>query len=378
MPTINVLLVDDSAIIRGLMSKALSADPQINIIGTAGDGLMAISAVQRQAPDVIVLDIEMPRMDGISALPELLKIAPAAKVIMASTLTLRNAGISMQAMALGAADYLPKPTAKSSEEVEHFYRDLIGKVKALGQAAANARVASAPTSAGAAVSATPAEPRPMSAPKPAIHPPPLSTVPLANVGVKALAVASSTGGPQALVSFFEQLKGHLQHTPIFVTQHMPANFTTILAEHITRVAGRLCAEAKEGEVVVPERIYLAPGDFHMLAEKNAVGQVMLHVNQGPQENFCRPAADPMLRSFTKIYGSQLLLIVLTGMGQDGMLGARELVAAGGNVIAQDEASCVVYGMPKAVVENHLARAVLPLSGIAPYLISQLEGCGHAS
>lgn len=365
---INVLLVDDSAVIRGLMAKALSQDNDIFICGTASEGGMAIAAAQRTPPDVIVLDIEMPGMDGITALPELLRVAPQSKIIMASTLTLRNAGISMQAMTLGAADYLPKPSAKFGNEVEAFYRELIEKIKALGGPQAARREAENP---GAPVAAA----VPVAAPKPVFTQPftASSGMPLSVGGVKALAIASSTGGPQALLSLFGQLKGHLGNIPIFITQHMPPNFTTILADHIEKVAGRPCAEGKDGEPVTPGHIYIAPGDYHMQPEKTATGQVKIVLNQNPQENYCRPAADPMLRSLSAIYGPQLAVVVLTGMGQDGMLGAKEVVANGGSVIAQDEASCVVYGMPKAVVENVACKAVLPLPEIGRYLIQQIEG-----
>lgn len=370
---INVLLVDDSAVIRGLMSKAIAVDPEIQIIGTAGDGAMAISMAKSNAPDVIILDIEMPGMDGITALPELLKIAPKTKIIMASTLTLRNAAISMQALSLGASDYIPKPSAKFGNEVDIFYREIIEKTKALGGPAARARGHAAPTSAAASGSvATPAAAP--ATPKLAAKfvPPASASTPLHVSGVKALAIASSTGGPQALLSLFEQLKGRLPNLPIFITQHMPPTFTTILAEHITKISGRTCAEGKDGEVVVPGRVYLAPGDYHMIPESKN-GSIIITTNQGPQENYCRPAADPMLRALAGIYGKHLAVVVLTGMGQDGMLGSKVVVEAGGSVIAQDEASCVVYGMPKAVVENGLCRAVLPLPEIGSYLTQQIEG-----
>jgi len=363
---IKVLLVDDSAVIRGLMSKALSADPVIEIVGSAANGAMAIDMAKNLQPDVIILDIEMPVMDGITALPELLKLAPAPKVIMASTLTMRNANISIQALGLGAADYLAKPSAKFGNEVEDFYRDLISKVKALAASKASA-AAPVPTPV-AAYTPTPI-PTKISAPIVLAN----SDMPLHVSGVRAIAIASSTGGPQALMALFESIKGHFLNIPIFITQHMPPNFTTILAEHLSKSSGRKCVESKTGEVVVGGGIYLAAGDFHMIPEKAAGGQIVLKNTQDEPENFCRPAADPMLRALSAIYGRQLAVVVLTGMGHDGMRGAKEVVAAGGSVIAQDEASCVVYGMPKAVVENKLCRAVLPLSEIGQYLIRQIEG-----
>ena len=161
--------------------------------------------------------------------------------------------------------------------------------------------------------------------------------------------------------------------PIFVTQHMPPSFTAILAEHLTKSAGRPCVEAKHGETAQPGYIYIAPGDYHMVPEKLQSGQVVTQLNQNSPENYCRPAADPMLRALSTIYGSHLAVIVLTGMGQDGMEGCKVVVANGGHVIAQNEESCVVYGMPKAVVDNQLCRKVLPLSEIGGYMIQQLEG-----
>lgn len=366
---VKVLLVDDSAIIRGLMSKALSGDSAIQIVGSAANGSMAIDMAKTIKPDVVVLDIEMPVMDGITALPELLKLSPAPKVIMASTLTMRNASISMQALALGASDYLAKPSSKFGNEVEDFYRELTSKVKAL--AADKVTKSFAPTPVSYAVVAAPQVIAKPSAPT---TPPVLlnSDMPLHVSGVKAIAIASSTGGPQALMALFESIKGHFLNIPIFITQHMPPNFTTILAEHLTKSLGRKCEESKTGIVATAGGVYLAAGDYHMIPEKNASGQVVLHNKQDAPENFCRPAADPMLRALSKIYGRQLAVVVLTGMGQDGMLGAKEVVASGGSVIAQNEATCVVYGMPKAVVENKLCRAVLPLSEIGSYLIRQIE------
>ena len=363
---IRVLLVDDSAIIRGLMSRELTNDRNITVAGSAADGIMAIQSAKQLHPDIIVLDIEMPRMDGITALPELLKASPTSKIIMASTLTSRNAAISMQALALGASDYVAKPSSNSADGLKEFYRELITKIYAL-----------APRSALAATS--PELKTPVLAPaKSAAKPYPVlaAGTPLNPMGISALAIASSTGGPQALTSLFGQLKGHLKAIPIFITQHMPPTFTTILADHISKAGDRICREAKDGELVTAGCIYLAPGNYHMVVEKNAAGQCILRTNQDAQENFCRPAADPMLRSLSLMYGTHLAAVVLTGMGQDGMEGAKAVNAKGGSVIAQDEASCVVYGMPKAVVENNLCKAVLPLADMGAFLIRQIEGAGR--
>jgi two-component system chemotaxis response regulator CheB len=352
MPTIRTVLVDDSAVIRGLMQRALSADPEVEIVATAMDGQMALDVLKRIPADIVILDIEMPVMDGLTALPEILKRHPNVKVIMASTLTLRNAEVSLKALALGASDYLAKPTAQDPGEVQEFYRQMLAKIHALVPKGSASAATQAQPSAPAIVSIPPVRGivRPHSSPPPA----------------SALAIASSTGGPQALLTLFKEWKGRTLRVPMFITQHMPPNFTTILAQHISTASGMDCHEAKDGEEVKSGVIYLAPGDFHMTVERVGTS-VKLKLDKNPPENFCRPSADPMLRSLTKIYGSKLLVTVLTGLGADGARGAVEVVNNGGTVIAQDEATCVVYGMPKAVVEAKLTSAVLPLPQIAPYL-----------
>jgi two-component system chemotaxis response regulator CheB len=365
---IRVLIVDDSAVIRGLMNKALASDVALSIVGSAANGQMAIQLARELRPDVMVLDIEMPVMDGITALPEIVRVSPNTKVIIASTLSLRNAEISMRALSLGATDYLPKPTTKLGGEVDIFYRDLIAKVKALAPTTPLQTNVTAPNIV--APVAIPAKPPLASRP---FVPPPSASTPLHVGGIKALAIASSTGGPQALLKLFEDIKGRLTNIPIFITQHMPPTFTTILAGHIAKAGNRECKEAQKGMIATGGEAYIAPGDFHMIPEKNATGQVMLRITQDPPENFCRPAADPMLRALSGIYGRQLAIVVLTGMGSDGAEGAKVAVSAGASVIAQDEASCVVYGMPKAVVDAGICRAVLPLSDIGSYLTREIEG-----
>jgi len=361
--SIRVLLVDDSAVIRGLMNKALIQDPAITVVGAAANGEMAISMAKELKPDIIILDIEMPVMDGITALPQLIQVC-RARIIMASTLTQRNAEISMKALSNGASDYLAKPSAKFGNEVDMFYRELTEKIKALGGVrtpTATPQISDIPPRTAAPVTASPA-PAPVAS----------SAQKLSDASIKAVAIASSTGGPQALLALFEQLKGGLGNVPIFITQHMPPTFTAILADHLSKAGNRKITEGKDGMEVMPGEGYVAPGDHHMVPEL-VNGKVIIRTNQGPQENFCRPAADPMLRSLSAIYGSQLLVAVLTGMGQDGMEGAKVVVRNGGHVIAQDEASCVVYGMPKAVVENQLCKAVLPLSEIGKFLIQNVGG-----
>jgi two-component system chemotaxis response regulator CheB len=356
------MVVDDSAVIRGLITKALEADADLKVIMGVGDGNMAVYWAKHEQPDVVILDIEMPVMDGITALPKVLEASPKTKVIIASTLSQRNATISLEALSLGASDYLPKPSARDPEELKSFHRELLMKVRALGGLPP---VSNPKTSAPATAMQTPAA---TSVPR-APHTGPIKLLPETSTVVQALAIASSTGGPQALLTLLTALNGKLMHIPIFITQHMPATFTALLAEQIGKASGRPSAEAKEGEAVQPGHIYVAPGNYHMTVARSGTN-FLLHLDQGPLVNFCRPAADPMLESLSKVYGASLFTVVLTGMGADGAEGCVKVAEKGGSVIAQDEASCVVYGMPKAAAEAGVCQAILPLSEIAAYLIKR--------
>ncbi len=357
-----VMVADDSAVIRGLLTRALEGDPEIRVVASVGDGQMAINALQRNAIDVIVLDVEMPVMDGLTAIPKLLAVSPSVKIIMASTLTLRNADISMRAIQSGAADYIAKPTTtREISGADVFKRDLVAKVKAL---AATARRAGSRTRADVRTSVLPPAISGGLRPRADTAPPVLRPIALAG-RPDVIAIGSSTGGPQALFEVLAHLKGGVTQ-PILITQHMPATFTTILAEHISRQCGIVCAEAKEGEPIVGGRAYVAPGDNHMLVV-NRGASLVLTLTKDPPENFCRPAVDPMLRSIVRAYGRKVLAIILTGMGQDGLRGCQEVTAAGGVVIGQDEATSVVWGMPGAVAQAGVCSAILPLKEIGPYI-----------
>jgi two-component system chemotaxis response regulator CheB len=357
-----VMVVDDSAVIRGLLSRALENDPELRVVASVGDGQMAVSAMNRQTIDVIVLDIEMPVMDGLTAIPKLIEIDPAVKIIMASTLTARGADISMCALRAGAADYVTKPSStRELGAADMFKRELVSKVKVLAQAAR--RTGTRPRPGGRPDRPlTPVTlPRLRSMDPSAVVLRPVPTPFQADI----IAIGASTGGPQALFEVLSHLKPGLPQ-PILITQHMPATFTTILAEHISRQCGIPCTEAKEGEPIKGGHIYLAPGDFHMvLALRN--GSTVLSINKEAPENFCRPAVDPMMRSIAKIYGRRILSVILTGMGQDGMRGCTEVVNGGGMVIAQDEPTSVVWGMPGAVATAGICSAMLPLREIGPYI-----------
>jgi two-component system, chemotaxis family, protein-glutamate methylesterase/glutaminase len=352
---IRVLVVDDSHVIRGLLTRTLDSDPGIKVVATASNGKAAIEEIGKTEIDVVVLDIEMPVMDGMTALPQIIAVRPGVQVIMASTLTLKGASISMKAISRGAVDYVPKPTSTGEiNSAEGFKRDLIAKVKSWGNVGRKRK----PTAAAPAA--------PNTALKKLYSAGPIKLRDMPNLfRPDCLAIGSSTGGPQALFKVFQML-GKVTNIPVFVTQHMPATFTTILAEHLAQASGMPAAEAKDGEPVTAGRIYVAPGDFHMTVSAEG-GRKVLHLDTNPPENFCRPAVDPMLRSLAKAYNGKVVVMMLTGMGQDGSKGSRVIVDSGGVVAAQDEATSVVWGMPGAVTSAGLCSAVLPLSDIGPFL-----------
>jgi two-component system chemotaxis response regulator CheB len=347
-------------VIRGLITRLLESDQELAVVGSVGNGQMAIGTCQRQSVDVVVLDIEMPVMDGLTALPQILAAAPGVKVIMASTLTTRNAQISLKALQAGAADYVAKPTSTAEiQAAQEFRRELIEKVKALGQAGRKRRAERGDVKPGDL---------PFRPPAGAIKPERKAGIALrvaAQRPPEVIAIGSSTGGPQALIAVLTKFPNSIR-LPILITQHMPATFTSILAEHLARASGWPCAEAVDGEPVRANRIYVAPGDFHMkVAVEN--GARLLRLTKEPPENFCRPAVDPMFRSVAQAYGAGVLGVVLTGMGSDGAKGARAVVDAGGSVIAQDETTSVVWGMPGAAAAAGVCSAVLPLPEITSYL-----------
>lgn len=339
-----VLLCDDSAAIRGFYRRALETDAGITIVASVGNGQSALDALKQHEVDVAVLDIEMPVMDGLTALPRLLAAQPGLKILVVSGLTPRGADISYKALVAGAAECVLKPGTADPSAASEFQRELVTKVRALAEAR---RIKLA---------------KPAFAPTPAIRAPKLASSRAAPV--HAIAIISSTGGPAALLQLIPALKDGPRQ-PIFITQHMPPRFTTSLAEHLSRVGGRVAAEAVDGEVVRDGRIYVAPGDWHMVVDASRPPK--LHLVQSPPVNFCRPSADPMLHSLTKAYGANLLCVVLTGMGSDGLAGAGQVVAAGGTVIAQDQATSVVWGMPGAVANAGLCSAILPLDALGTYI-----------
>ncbi len=371
---IRVMVVDDSAVVRGLITRMLEADADISVVSSVGNGKMAVDSLARNEVEVVVLDIEMPVMDGLTALPKLLEIDKSIRVIMASTLTARNADISLRALQAGAVDYIPKPS--SSRELSggrDFSKELVDKVKI--HANARRKLKGSPSVSISRPRTTLEKPSPATAAHAGSSLHKNKEVVLRAPSLKerpdVIAIGSSTGGPQALFSVLKGMFGKVKQ-PVIITQHMPATFTKILAEHINRMTGWTCSEATDGMVVEAGKAYLAPGDFHMVVESQGT-QKVLRLNQDPPENFCRPAVDPMFRSISATYGRKVLSIILTGMGADGLKGGRVIVENGGDLIAQDEASSVVWGMPGAVAQAGICSAVLPLDEISSYVVKVAAG-----
>ena len=375
-----VMLVDDSAVIRGFFKRWLEVDTAVKIIASVSDGAQAVRAVGKLDVEVVVLDIEMPGMDGMTALPKLLQIKPNIKVIMASTLTTRNAKVSIAALSQGAADYIPKPTStRELHSTEDFRIDLVRKVKALGWAIRRSSGQTIPISAarenagqkGATQVIIKSGDSDRSDRVIIDRSRPITLRAASTKQPEILAIGSSTGGPQALFTIFGELKNDLD-VPVIITQHMPATFTAILAEHIRRVSGADASEAIDGECVKSGRVYIAPGNWHMKFARDK-GNVVIRLSQDPPENFCRPAVDAMLRSVADIYGDRALGVILTGMGHDGYSGGDLLTKAGGTIIAQDEESSVIWGMPGAVASGGLCSAVLPLGEMGSAIKKLLSG-----
>jgi two-component system chemotaxis response regulator CheB len=368
---LRVMLVDDSAVIRGLITRWIEAEGDMTVVASLRTGREAVEHVERVNPDVAVLDIEMPDLDGISALPLMLAKRRDLVVIMASTLTRRNAEISFRALALGAADYIPKPEgAGEIAAAETFRRDLVQKIRHLGARRRGIKIVPHSPPLAPAPAGTPA--RPQAAGAPPVAQSQLMRRPFSASPPRALTIGSSTGGPQALMALVADIGPVIDRFPVLITQHMPPTFTTILAEHLARASKRPAHEAVDGEVVKRGQIYIAPGGKHMRVAKHGT-DVVIALDNGPQINFCKPAVDPLFRSAAEVWHGGVLAVVLTGMGSDGMRGGRDVVAAGGNVIAQDEATSVVWGMPGAAAHAGICAAVLPLGQIGPKLVRVFSG-----
>ena len=350
---IRVLVVDDSALVRRLITTALAEASDIEVVGTARDGLDAIEKCDQLTPDVVTLDVEMPRMDGLGALAEIRHRHPRMPVIMFSTLTERGAAATLEALSRGASDYVTKPTNTGSvrEGLESVREQLIPRIRALAGMRKLAPLLRQPRVERPAPVPVPARRRPLGP-------------------VEALLIGCSTGGPDALAKVLAALPATLD-VPVLVVQHMPPVFTAMLAQRLDKLSPLTVREAAAGDVPLAGEVLIAPGDWHMRVETRT-GKVQISLDQGPQENFCRPAVDVLFRSAAAVYGGRCVATVLTGMGQDGLEGVRLLHESGAPVYVQDEESSVVWGMPGAVAHAGLATEILPLASIPARLSATLR------
>lgn len=387
---INIMLVDDSAVIRGILTQILEAEGDIKVIASVSNGALAVEKLKAITPDVTLLDIEMPVMDGLTALPKMLEIQPDAKILMCSTLSTANGQATMKALALGATDYVAKPSSFGAIANGFDFKDeLRSKIRLIVSGAR--KIPATPAVTAAALTPRPA---PVASAPPASASGPASN-PTSNLGAPdptrnsaaiaarmaadapivlrqapaifkpaLLAIGCSTGGPRALPTLLNHLKNI--NIPVILTQHMPVTFTKILADQLQVLTGMKVVEAAEGDVLQAGTAYVAPGGQHMMFKREG-SHFVVKLNDGPPVNFCKPAVDVMLESAIEMTHGAVLCVILTGMGSDGYAASQKLVSRGGQVIAQDKASSVVWGMPGAVATDGLCTAVLPLESIGPHI-----------
>jgi two-component system, chemotaxis family, protein-glutamate methylesterase/glutaminase len=359
---VRVLVVDDSVVVRRMLSEMLSHHRTIESVSTASNGKIALARIPQINPDVIVLDVEMPEMDGLATLAQIRRRYLTLPVIMFSTLTARGAGATLDALALGANDYVTKPSARSGTvgQLGLVYKDLLDKILAHCKIDPTAGDAfQEPERTVPSVSNTK-----VALPK---TPPPVVIAPPSSGGLaEAIAIGISTGGPNALAAMIPSFPANLA-VPVFVVQHMPRLFTKLLAERLSSKSQIPVQEARHGEVVTPGRVWIAPGDYHMVV-KRLGGRIVIHTHQEMPENSCRPAVDPLFRSIAETYGPRALAVIMTGMGQDGLRGCQSIRAQGGQIVVQDEASSVVWGMPGFVARAGLAEKVVPLGELAAEIV----------
>jgi two-component system, chemotaxis family, protein-glutamate methylesterase/glutaminase len=338
-----ILIVDDSVVIRRLLTTVLTSDPDLEVVGVAANGHIALAKLDQVSPDVVILDIEMPEMNGLETLAALRKHHPFLPVIMFSALTEQGAVHTLEALSLGATDYITKPSGVGNPDAagDTVRDELIPRIKALHRPAV-ARVAPA---------------------RPAFAAP--ARMP-ASEAVDVVAIGVSTGGPNALAALLPLLPESLS-APILVVQHMPPLFTRFLADRLDAQCALTVREGSAGQKVEPGTVWIAPGDWHMTVERSGTA-VTLATHQGVPENSCRPAVDVLFRSVASVYGPRSLAVVLTGMGQDGLRGAEDIHERGGRVVVQDEATSVVWGMPGFIANAGIADRVLPLEQIAQEII----------
>jgi two-component system chemotaxis response regulator CheB len=387
---ISVLVVDDSVVIRRLITDALGEDPEIRVVGTAPNGRVALSKIEQLHPDLVTLDIEMPIMNGLETLRAIRLQHARLPVIMFSTLTAAGATATLDALAAGASDYVTKPANVGSvaESIRSVRQQIIPRIHALC-ARPGVRAPRTLNGAPSPFARPPIGGPPGVPPSPLLGRPAAAGPPGAPTGglgagtglatrpstrgdrIDVIAVGCSTGGPDALSRVVRALPATLA-VPVVVVQHMPPVFTKMFADRLDRTTNLTVVEAVSDMPVKPGTVYIAPGDHHMEVTRRGT-DVFTKLHSGPPENFCRPAVDVLFRSVARVYGAATLAVIMTGMGQDGKRGAEALRTAGAEIVAQDEASSVVWGMPGAVATAGLANAVLGLDDIARHLITRTAG-----
>jgi two-component system chemotaxis response regulator CheB len=344
---IRVLVVDDSVAMRRILTEVIASDPELEVAGYAANGRIAMTMFDQVTPDIVTLDVEMPEMDGLATLKAMRAARRMQPVIMFSTLTERGAGVTLDALAQGASDYVAKPIDCGSFDAarERIREALIPKIKALRRKSA-AGEESNPPSAKASLRQVRIFDR-----------------------IEAVVIGSSTGGPNALASILPRIPPGFP-VPVLVVQHMPPVFTRLLAQRLSSLCPLAVAEASPGEIVMPGKIWIAPGDHHLTVARDAAG-VRLQVTQGAAENSCRPSVDVLFRSAAQVFSRSVLAVVLTGMGQDGLRGCETLADLGACIMVQDEATSVVWGMPGFVAKAGLAEAILPLSQMGDAIVRRV-------
>jgi len=359
-----ILIVDDAVVVRRMLSDMLDQDEELEVVGTAANGKIALEKIPQVNPDILILDLDMPEMDGLETLKQLRKIDRHLPVIVFSTRTERGAKVTLEALSLGATDYVTKPSSLSGgmSAIDAIRGQLVPKVKGLRKRRRPEAKAPKPSTPVAPPSLT--KPTAKVVPKMAPLPPPAR-----RSRVRLLAIGSSTGGPNALTELLRAIPAPLP-VPILIVQHMPPIFTRILAERLSVNTKHKAFECTSGTVIEPGKIWIAPGGFHMVVTKAPSGPRM-QTHQGEPENSCRPAVDVLLRSVADVYGSSALTAILTGMGSDGLKGCRRIREVGGQVLAQDEESSVVWGMPGYVAKEGLAEKVLPIGALAAEICSRI-------
>lgn len=349
---IKVMLCDDSSTMRRLIKAALKKEPRLHVVYEAKDGQDAVNNLDQACPDIVVMDVEMPVMDGIVATQEIRRRQPLLPIVMFSSLTSRGAEATLDAISAGANDFAMKPTASGhiNDAMEKLQADLLPKILQLVDLNANTN--------------------PSRIVKTNYNPLEVEKQSQANHRIDAIAIGVSTGGPDALAKLLMDVPKNLP-VPILITQHMPPVFTDLLAKRLALRTGHNVSEAIDGEVVTNGRVIIAPGDFHLTVKRRETS-VRVKLNQDPTENSCRPAVDPLFRSVAKCFGKHVIGLVLTGMGQDGARGAADIKSNGGTIIVQDEPSSVIWGMPGKVVSAGCADQILPLNEIARELARQVS------